>query len=341
MTMTEYHREMHTYYNIEIDLQNYTYYIPDEECYRTSELVESYNEVAQEVFLEYCIREYNWRAEEYAKYEFIIVIFIITVVIALLILIIIIVGFYKVLDSLFYVFSGHWILVWIIKMREGENMGEQLDSNLKDLIENDEEIASAIIDTENDIDEEEPQGNASKSDNWKGDKVKERKKLLKRLEKQYSNCLQGDKDSNDEFRVKFEESSKRMSLAISILQMKEQENFITNFVRDLKRAFSFNLNKVEAVATTLDDGEDINFANSRIQKADFFMFRIKDYLTKECKKDNLSIKELVRISVEKEPSDDENADKENKELIEKQLPEKAKKPKGYKGGQVQPFQKDK
>lgn len=38
------------------------------------------------------------------------------------------------------------------------------------------------------------------------------------------------------------------------------------------------------VKTAHDDAEDVNFVNSRIQKVDFFMFRIKDYITKECKK---------------------------------------------------------
>ena len=141
--------------------------------------------------------------------------------------------------------------------------------------------------------------------------------------------------------VKYEESSKRMNVVISILQVKEQENFITDYVRDLKRAFAFNFNKVDAVAV-LDEDEDINFANSRIQKADFFMYRIKDYLSKECKKDDCRIKELVEITIERERSEEDIfADRETKELIEKPQPEKAKKPRGYKGGQVQPFQKDK
>lgn len=211
--MSEYHKEMTVYYNIEIFMDNKTYYIPEEQCLRTSEIVESYNEVAQDVFNEYCLKEPGWLAAEYVKYNFIIIIFIVVVVLALLILIIFMVGFYTVIDNLFYVFSCHWILVCIIKMREGQDMSEEVDNSLKEIVENDEEVAGAIIDTEND-DEEEPLGTQSRSDNWKGDKIKERKKKLKLLEEQYKICLQGDKYSNDEERVYFEESAKRMQMTI-------------------------------------------------------------------------------------------------------------------------------
>ena len=146
---------MHEFYNVQIFMENKTSFIPPTECLRTSDILETYNEVAIEVYSEYCLKEANWLANEYQKYNFIIVIFIIAVVITMLILIIFIVGFYKVMGNLFYVFSGHWILEWIIKMREGDSLNNQLDNNLTDLIENDEQIASAIIDTENDIEDEE------------------------------------------------------------------------------------------------------------------------------------------------------------------------------------------
>ena len=119
-------------------------------------------------------------------------------------------------------------------------MNDQIDGNLKEILENDEEMANAIIDTENDVDDDTElvESNNNKSDSWKGDKIKERRKQLKRLEKQYENCLQTDKYSNDEERVKFEESQKRMIKAIQILKIKESENFIRDYIRDLKRVFS-------------------------------------------------------------------------------------------------------
>lgn len=182
----------------------------------------------------------------------------------MLILIIFIIGFYTVISNLFYVFSLHWLLEIIINLREGESMQGKVDDNLTEIVENDEEIANAIVDTENDMDEEAEQLSAAQSnaDNWKSDKIKERKKLLKALEQQYENCLQCDKYSNDEDRVKFEESKKIMAKTISILSIKEGENFMSNYIRDLKRAFSRKIK--ENPSQVLEEETDRNFENSKV-----------------------------------------------------------------------------
>ena len=67
------------------------------------------------------------------------------------------------------------------------------------------------------------------------------------------------------------------------------------------------------------------------------MFRIKDYMMKECKKEDVVIRELVNIKIG-EDSDEEGhqlGHAENKELLEKL--DKPKRQKAGKSGQVQPL----
>lgn len=93
--------------------------------------------------------------KEYQKYSFIVALFILVVLLALLLLIIYMVGCYKVFDRMFYCMTFHWVLKLVIQFKNGESMNEGLDQNLKEIVENDEEMANAIIDTENDVNEEE------------------------------------------------------------------------------------------------------------------------------------------------------------------------------------------
>ena len=96
-------------------------------------------------------------------------------------LIIYMVGCYKAFDRMFYCLTFHWLLKIILHYKQGETIQEGLDQNLKEIVENDEEMANAIIDTENDVEEEDPKKKKekeqeAKNDSWKGNKIKERRK---------------------------------------------------------------------------------------------------------------------------------------------------------------------
>lgn len=75
--------------------------------------------------------------------------------------------------------------------------------------------------------------------------MKQRLKQLKRLEQQYQECMEGDKYANDEERIMYEESSTKMLRAIEILKVKEKENFVLNYARDVKLAFGQKEKKVD------------------------------------------------------------------------------------------------
>lgn len=56
-------------------------------------------------------------------------------------------------------------------------------------------------------------------------KEKAKRKRLKRLNEQKQHCLEGDKFSNEDDRIRYEESSNVMVRAIAFLEEKEKENF--------------------------------------------------------------------------------------------------------------------
>lgn len=90
-----------------------------------------------------------------------------------------------------------------------------------------------------------------------------------------------------------------MAEAIATLKKREQENFLKNYIDDIKKTF-----QKKDLGVVHDEKEaDRNFEGSSIQKHDFFVYRVKDFLDSEYKQKSMSIKELVSIKCEPKQED--------------------------------------
>ena len=106
-------------------------------------------------------------------------------------------------------------------------------------------------------------------------KEKAKRKRLKRLQEQKMHCLDGDKFSNEDDRIRYEESSNVMVRAIAFLEEKESENFFKQYICDIQRAFGQGLEKTEN--SEKSSKFDKNFEGSCLKKDDFrFIPKILD-----------------------------------------------------------------
>ena len=60
------------------------------------------------------------------------------------------VGVKKILEIIFYILSLNWLLVIIIKLRLSGSIFKAIEGPLKNFVENDEEMAKEIADSDND-----------------------------------------------------------------------------------------------------------------------------------------------------------------------------------------------
>jgi len=102
--------------------------------------------------------------------------FIVGLVIALLLTLIWVVGFTRILIRIFYYVSFHWLLKYIISVRNGGSFRANFATSVSDFVDNDEEMANAIIDTSNDFDDG-PKGTQNTS---QVKKQKAKRKIKKR-----------------------------------------------------------------------------------------------------------------------------------------------------------------
>lgn len=116
----------------------------------------------------------NVELEETQKFEEFFLLFLLIVVGLFCIMVVWFVGCFKVFHRLFYFFTFHWLLKVIISLRDGQTIKGQIDSNLKDIVENDEEMANAIVDTDNEDMDDLPLEDRPKlkKDTWHGNQMK-------------------------------------------------------------------------------------------------------------------------------------------------------------------------
>jgi hypothetical protein len=200
----------------------------------------------------------------------------------------------KLCISLFYIFSLHWFLVLIIKCRRGISIFESIEKPIKEIVENDEEIANALAESEEESLEQGDEIDAAQTKKKKADKLSmmeanQKKKAIKRLMTQYNNCLERDRIGNDDEKIAYEEGSKRMLSAMKVLRKAEQENFLTLYIRDFKIAFGLSFEKKntqsaeahhEEHAVELQSKNAHLFKGSGIKEQDFFMRKFQEYQNK-------------------------------------------------------------
>ena len=234
---------------------------------------------------------------QYQYFKLGMLLFFVGVILVLFIIMVTVVGFWKVFARVFYIVSFHWVLKAIISYRRGVSIKDKIDKELKIIIENDEEMAKIMVETDNgDLLEEDPDDknkNKKISKNRENDRRKEiaRKKKLLKLKKEYENCLAGDKFSNDEDKIRYENSSQIMVKAIEFLKQKEYENFYIDYVNDLKRAFGSEDRKKAGEGAIAE--EDANFVGSNIELADFRIFQ--EFNKIENKKLQKSVIEIINV----------------------------------------------
>ena len=84
--------------------------------------------------------------------------------------------------------------------------------------------------------------------------------------------MNGDKFSNEEDRIRYEESSSVMVRSIEFLEEKESENFFKLYVEDIHRAFGLDL--VENETSEKISNFDKNFEGSCLKKEDFRVYSV-------------------------------------------------------------------
>lgn len=168
MTDEEFERRAHEYLNVQLNETSQLQEIDPKECTRTEQEQGALSEHIYHVWVFHCG---NVEAKETEKFEEFFLVFLLIIVSLMCTLMIWFVGCYKVMDRLFYFFTFHWVLKLIIRLRDGQTIRGQIDHNLKEIVENDEEMANAIVDTDNEVDMDEmPQEEKVKvkKETWQG-----------------------------------------------------------------------------------------------------------------------------------------------------------------------------
>jgi len=104
--------------------------------------------------------------------------------------------------------------------------------------------------------------------------------------------VKSDLVNNEDDLTWFDDSAVRMNTTIQHIRHKEENNFMTNYMNDLRECFKSHQGDTQDEETV----EDENFKQSKIQKQDFFVLRIKDYLTNECGQAGIPVSELIDIN---------------------------------------------
>jgi hypothetical protein len=191
------------------------------------------NKELNDNFIDQCYRNNEFKTREYETYTYIVFLVLLGTLFMIIVGFIYTIGPKKLCIQLFFIFSLHWFFVLIIKCRLGMSLTESIEKPIKSIVENDEEIAQAMCNSENDeieptIEEKKAemlnkskkqQKRASKGD-WKNIEAKEKIKARRRLDEQYRNCLENDQIGNDDGKIAYEESSQKMKIAIAVLKIK-------------------------------------------------------------------------------------------------------------------------
>lgn len=98
-----------------------------------------------DLFFDICYRNEKYKQHENDRYTAVVVVPIFGSIIAfLLVSASLIIGIKKVCRNIFYYLSLHWLLKQIIKIRSGVIWEDQIAGPIKNVVENDEDMAEAL-----------------------------------------------------------------------------------------------------------------------------------------------------------------------------------------------------
>ena len=120
-------------------------------------------------------------------------------------------------------------------MRSGKkNIKYRLKRELREIVENDEEIANSIV---RKYEENKEKDELSDTPIMPNEDIKMKRKGSKRMRKQYKKCLKADKIGDDQEMVEFEQADMRLEKTIKYLQKEENTNFWASYINDIKHLF--------------------------------------------------------------------------------------------------------
>ena len=97
------------------------------------------------------------------------------------------IGFIKLIGGLFYIVSFHWLLKLIIKIKQDQKISQILTDGLTDVLDNDEEMAVAAVDSDNEIQEQQRENERKEAEENKKTKKKTKRKSKSEKEKDLYN----------------------------------------------------------------------------------------------------------------------------------------------------------
>ena len=118
---------------------------------------------------------------------------------------------------------------------------------------------------------------------------------LKRLYEDYKNCLENDVFEGREEKENYEGSNDNMRESIRIMRLKEQNNPLYNYIKELKLALGpidkhFGHNHAEGEE---HEAYDENFAESAIKRENFVMYKVIQQIREDPSSQNVTIPDII------------------------------------------------